>query len=176
MERKILYIGIIIVLLIIGLLGVGFFAKSPQVSVSGATINSFNLSAIGLIITLAVDSPYPVAIPLKTVNYSVTYIGKQSPVQLATGDLQGIILSPGYQEISIPVLVSNPAIIESLLGVLTTRELALSISGNITPDFFGIAPAIPFQKEITSPINAEEILSGIGTGAGKMLVSKILGI
>ena len=175
MDRKILYIGIIIVLLIAAALITGLFSRAPEVSVQGAAISSLNLSAISLNITLTVDSFYPIAIPVKKVDYSVIYNGKKGPVRLAEGVQQGIILKPGSQDITIPVLISNPALIESLLGVLTTGKIGLSVSGNITPDLYGIDPVVPFSKDIVTPVRTEDILSGIGQMAGKMLVGSVLG-
>lgn len=175
MERKILYIGIIVILLIAVVLVSGLFSRAPEVSVQGAAITSLTLSALSLNITLTVNSFYPIAIPVKKVDYSVIYNGKKGPVRLAAGEQQGIILKPGSQEITIPVLISNPALIESLLGVLTTGKIGLSVSGNITPDLFGIAPVVPFSQDIVTPVHTEDILSGIGQIAGKMLVGSVLG-
>jgi hypothetical protein len=175
MERRTVFIVIGIVLLIAGAVGFSLFSKEPRVSVSRAEFSSCNLTAIGLNITLTMDSSYPVAIPVQKVDYLVIYKGKESRVTLASGEQYGIILKPGTQEISIPVLISNPAIITSLLDVLSTGQIDLSISGNVTPDFYGIAPAIPFHKEIITPFQADRFLSEIGSTAGKMLAKKILG-
>jgi len=86
------------------------------------------------------------------------------------------MLNPGPTEITLPVLVSNPVIIESVISVLTTGKMEIGVSGSVTPDFFGIAPAIPFHREIITPVDTREILSGIGKEAGKMLVKTILNI
>lgn len=167
MEKRYQYIVIIIaVILIAGVVLTGLFARVPVVSVSGAGISSVNLSSIGLDITLTVDSPYPVAIPVKSLEYSVAYHGNGSPILLGEGTQKGLILKPGSQKIVIPMLISNPALVGSLWEVLKSGEINLVVNGNVTPEFFGIAPAVPFSKEIRSQVTDSTILSGIKSLAG----------
>jgi LEA14-like dessication related protein len=171
MEKKYQYIVIIVVLLVIGVILIGIFARAPVVSVSGAGITSVNLSAIGLEITLTIDSPYPVAILVKSLDYSVSYHGKESPVLLGEGKQYGLTLQPGSQKIIIPMVVSNQAVIGSLWEGIRSENMNLVITGNITPEFFGIAPAIPFNREVSAKITGRDILSGIGSLAGAFLGS-----
>ena len=169
MERRNQYIIIVAAILIIGAICAGLFAKSPVVSVSGAEISSLNLSAIGLAVTLTVDSPYPITVPVKKLDYSIAYIGKETPVLLSDGVEQDIVMKPGSQEMVIPVVISNPALISSLWEVLKSGEIGISVSGNVTPDFLGIAPSVPFRKDITAHITGKDILSGLGSLVGSVL-------
>lgn len=176
MERRTLIILIIVLALVAGVAGCILLGPQPQVSVTGATVTSVNLSTLALSVTLTVTNPYPVSIPLKSTDYTIETKGREGPVILATGSQKGIMLNPGPTEITLPVLVSNPVIIESVISVLTTGKMEIGVSGSVTPDFFGIAPAIPFHREIITPVDTREILSGIGKEAGKMLVKTILNI
>ncbi|PKL59733.1 MAG: hypothetical protein CVV33_06330 [Methanomicrobiales archaeon HGW-Methanomicrobiales-4] len=69
------------------------------------------------------------------------------------------------------MLISNPALIGSLWEVLKSGEITLSISGNVTPELFGIAPAVPFSKEIRTPVTGSTIVSNLRTLAGAVLGS-----
>lgn len=168
---------IIIAVLLIGVVIGGFigmvsFAKPPSVSVTGASFNSINLSAIDLAITFTTENTYPVAIPIKSLNYTVSYQGKAETVLLGKGDQTGIAIKPGKQDLVIPLIISNPALIRSVLEMVTTGNINLIISGNLTPDLFGIAPPIPFSKEVSVQVTQGDIISKIGSIAGGLLQSK----
>jgi LEA14-like dessication related protein len=170
MEQKtILIICGVVILIIIGGAVIGLFVQAPKASVSGASISSANLTTLGLEINILVDSPYPVTIPIKNLQYTVAYQSSGSSTLLAEGEERGFHMKPGSQEIVLPVYVSNPALIGSVLDVLKTGEIRLLISGVITPDFYGITPEVPFSKEITTPVNTGTILSGIKDFAGAFL-------
>lgn len=169
MEQRSLIIILIAILLIGGAIGAGLFVKAPSASVTGVSVNSFNLSSISLAITLTVDSPYPISIPVRSLQYAVTYKGEGADIPLGKGEKTGIILKPGSQDLIIPMVVSNPSLVRSVLRVLTSGEILLTITGNLTPEFFGTAPTVPFSREMTIPVTGEDIISGLGSFAGKLL-------
>ncbi|HWQ64519.1 MAG TPA: hypothetical protein VN429_08890 [Methanospirillum sp.] len=163
------WIILVVIVLLIGI-GVGtlFTPKAPTFTVKGAEINSVNLSAIGLSFIIDVDSSYPVAIPIKSLTYTVSYQGREGPIELASGEKKGIMIKPGKDELVIPVLVSNPSIVKTAFEVLRTGEIRLIINGNVTPDFFGVAPAVPFSKEVAVPVKLGDISGGIISSVGSL--------
>ena len=166
MERRTVYIILIIALFAAGLVGTGLFSRPPVISVTGASVSSLNLSTLGLDIAFAVENRYPVAIPVKSLQYSVAYQSGGVTRILGEGEQLGLRMNPGSQSITIPVNISNPALIGSAWEVLKSGEIHLLINGSVTPDLFGITPAIPFGREITVPVNTGSILSGIGSLLG----------
>ncbi|MDD1727989.1 MAG: LEA type 2 family protein [Methanospirillum sp.] len=173
MERRswiIILVSILVILLICGAAGVSLFAKAPTATITGVSLNSVNLSAIDLTINVSVDSPYPVAVPVKSLNYSITYQGKDGAMPLGNGEQKGFTIKPGSHELEIPIILSNPSLIQSALQVLKTGEIKITVTGTLTPDFFGIAPPVPFTKETTIPIR-DQIMIGIGSLAGSVLQS-----
>jgi LEA14-like dessication related protein len=171
MEKKIRYIIFIAVLLIIAGICIGLFARAPVVTVSEASINNVNLSNLGLEITMSIESPYPITIPIKSIQYSISYQNEGKMDTLGEGEEKGIIMNPGKNEITFPVYISNPAIIGSLWEILKSGEIRLLISGTVTPDIFGMALNVPFSKEIITPVNTGSILSGLQSIAGAILGS-----
>lgn len=170
MEQRNIII-LVALILICGAVVAGLFAKVPTAAVSGAAISSFNLSSIGLNITLDIGSPYPVAVPIQSIRYTVTYQGKNSHILLGEGEQRGIILQPGAQKLVIPLVISNPSLIRSVYETLQTRQIPLTISGNITFDLFGITPRVPFKENVTVPVpnTVQSVIAGIGSFAGRIL-------
>lgn len=170
MERNRVYLIILVVVIAIVLLGMitvnTLFSRPPEVSVSGVSIDSINLSAICLNITFMVKNYYPVAIPVKTINYSVSYAGNDKDRVLGGGNEQGIRLEPGAHEISVPLNISNPEIIRSAWDVLKSREIRLQVNGTVTPDLFGLIPPVQYGREISVPVNAGSLFSAIGSILG----------
>jgi LEA14-like dessication related protein len=171
------WIILVVIVLLIGIgIGTLFTPKPPTFTVKGAEINSVNLSAIGLSFIIDVDSSYPVAIPIKSLAYTVSYQGRDGPIELASGEKKGIMIKPGKDELVIPVLISNPSIVKAAFEVLRTGEIRLIINGNATPDFFGVAPAVPFSKEVAIPVKlgdiSGDIISSVGSLAGSLLSTK----
>jgi LEA14-like dessication related protein len=171
------WIILVVVALVIGI-GVGllFTPKAPTITVTGAEINSVNLSAISLSFIVDIDSTYPVGIPIKSLTYTVSYQGRDGPIQMASGEKNGIVIKPGKEELVIPVLVSNPSIVKTAFEVIKTGEIRLIINGNVTPDFFGVAPVVPFTKEVAVPVKlgsiGGDIISSVGSLAGSLLSTK----
>ena len=175
MERRsgiIILVSILVILIICGAVGVSFFSKAPTATITGVSLSSVNLSSIGLTINVSVDNPYPVAVPVKSLNYSVTYQGRDGAMPLGNGEQKGFTIKPGSHELEIPITLSNPSLIQSALQVLKTGTIKIAITGTITPDFFGIAPPVPFSKETTIPVR-DQIMIGIGSLAGSVLQSVV---
>lgn len=171
MQHKNLLILLVAFILISGAVVAGLFGQSPTARVSNVEISSLNLSSLGLTITLETMSSYPVAVNLRSVTYAIDYQGKNGITSLGTGEKTGLMLQPGKGNLTIPVTISNPSLISSAWQTLQSGEIRLMVHGKITPDFFGIAPSIPFSREITVPvpITTEKILGTIGDLAGALL-------
>ncbi len=177
MDRRILYIGVIlIILVIIGAIGVSLFSHHPDVTVRGCDITSLNLSSASLNVTLGLNSSYPIPIPVKKIGYAVQYTGGDERIRLAEGETGPFVLNPGFQEISFPVTVSHTGVIGSLLETVSNGEIRLPLSGSVSPDIFGFSPAVPFQQDVIAPVDIPDIIAGIGPQAGKMLLGRLLGI
>lgn len=171
MQHKNLLILLVAFILISGAVVVGLFGQSPTARVSNVEISSLNLSSLGLTITLETMSSYPVAVNLRSVTYAIDYRGSNGITSLGTGEETGLVLQPGKGNLTIPVTISNPSLISSAWQTLKSGEIRLVVHGEIAPDFFGVAPLIPFSREITVPvpITAEKILGTIGDLAGALL-------
>jgi LEA14-like dessication related protein len=175
MTQKNLIIILVAVILIGGAVVAGLFAKPPTVTVSGAQVSSLNLSSIGLNITLDTENFYPIPLPTNSIRYTIAFQGKETKIPLGSGEKSGVVLQPGTQTLTIPVLISNPSLVRSAIETVKSGEVRLLISGEIVPDFFGIAPAVPFKREVTVPvpITQENIISTASNLAGKVL-NKVL--
>jgi LEA14-like dessication related protein len=123
--------------------------KSPEVSVRGVSLTSFSFSELSLDVVLLVNNPNSFGITLKSLSFDVYYQSGNDWVNLSHGEKTGIMINSGQNEVTVPVTVSNAELLRSLAGLVTTGELTLQIRGTASPDFYGIAPNIPFTYTTT---------------------------
>jgi LEA14-like dessication related protein len=132
--------------------GCSFLFKPPDVSVKGVSLTSLNLTSMALDITLSVNNPNSMGITLASLSFDVFYQNGSDWVFLAHGEQSGIQISPGDNTVTVPVVISNRELLGSLVGLLTRGEITLQIRGVAKPDFYGLAPSVPFTHTTTIPL------------------------
>jgi hypothetical protein len=75
--------------------GCASLLKSPEVSVTGASLSSASLSELSLDVSLLVDNPNAFGITLKTLSFDVYYQAGGEWVYLSHGESSGIRIEPG---------------------------------------------------------------------------------
>lgn len=145
----ILCILLVAVLLIAGC---SFLLKQPEISVKGVSLASLNLTTMGLDVTLSVNNPNSLGITLSTLSFDVYYQNENNWVYLSHGEQSGIRIEPGENTVTIPLLIQNKELLGSLLRLISQGEITLQIRGTAKPEFFGVAPPIPFTHTTTIPL------------------------
>jgi len=138
-------------LVVLGILlaGCSGTPKNPEVSVKGVTLTSFSLSSISLDVMLLVNNPNSFGITLTSLAFDVYYQDGADWVYLAHGEKTGLSITPGENEVTVPVTVSSPELLRSLVGLITSGKLTIRIQGTASPDFMGISPEVPFSYTTT---------------------------
>ena len=131
------------------LVGCSFLLKNPKISVKNVTPVSFSLTELDLSVTLDVYNPNSLGITLKTLSFDIYYQNGAEWVYLCHGEQAGIKISPGENEVTIPITIRNIALASSLLNLIRTGEITFQVRGVASPDFFGIAPKVPFTRTVT---------------------------
>jgi LEA14-like dessication related protein len=129
--------------------GCSVIPKSPEVSVEGVTLTSFSFSNLSLDVALLVTNPNSFGINLKSLSFDIYYQSGNDWVYLSHGEKTGITISPGENHLTVPVTVGSADLLRSLSGLITTGNLTVQIRGSASPDFYGIAPRIPFTYTTT---------------------------
>jgi LEA14-like dessication related protein len=129
--------------------GCASLMKSPDVSVTGVSLSSASLSELALDVSLLVDNPNSFGITLKSLSFDVYYQAGGEWVYLSHGEAAGIRIEPGKNNVTIPVTVSSTELLRSLAEYFTRGEITLQIRGNASPDFYGLAPKVPFTRTTT---------------------------
>jgi LEA14-like dessication related protein len=129
--------------------GCSALPKNPEVSVAGVTVTSVSLSSLSLDVALLVNNPNSFGITLKSLSFDVYYQDGNDWVYLSHGEKTGIVINPGENVVTVPVTVSSAELFRSLASLVTTGNLTLQIRGTAFPDFYGIAPKIPFTYTTT---------------------------
>lgn len=132
--------------------GCSFLFKPPDVSVKGVSLTSLNLTSMALDVTLSVNNPNSMGINLASLSFDVFYQNGSDWVFLAHGEQSGIQVNPGDNTVTVPVVISNRELLGSLVGLLTRGEITLQIRGVAKPDFYGLAPSVPFTHTTTIPL------------------------
>jgi LEA14-like dessication related protein len=127
----------------------GALLKRPEVSVRGIALSSLSLSELALDVRFLVNNPNSFKIPLKSLSFDVFYEDGSNLVPLSHGEKSGIRIEPGGNEIIVPVTIKNAELLRSLAGLITRGEVTLRIGGTASPDFYGIAPDVPFTYVTT---------------------------
>jgi LEA14-like dessication related protein len=141
----------ICVLLTCGIIvsGCASLLKSPEVSVTGVSLASASLSELSLDVSLLIDNPNSFGITLKTLSFDVYYQAGGEWVYLSHGEATGIRIEPGANNVTIPVTVSSAELLRSLAEYFTKGEITIQIRGTASPDFYGLAPKVPFTHTTT---------------------------
>jgi LEA14-like dessication related protein len=134
------------------LTGCSFLFKQPEVSVKGVSLTSLNLTDMVLDVTLSVNNPNSMGISLTSLSFDVFYQKGSDWIFLAHGEQSGIRINPGENTVTVPVVISNRDLLGSLFGLLTQGEITLQIRGVARPDFYGLAPSVPFTHTTTIPL------------------------
>ena len=133
--------------------GCGTIMKEPTIEAKNVALESFDLSQVGLLVTLEIENPNPVGITFSSITFDVYYPTGDEWVYISHGELEDVEIHPGSNEVTIPVTITTSALPGALMSALTRGEVTLLIKGTASPDFFGIRPPIPFSKVITVPLS-----------------------
>ncbi len=129
--------------------GCSALPKSPEVSVVGVSVTSVSLSTLSLDVALLVNNPNSFGITLKSLSFDVYYQSGNEWVYLSHGEKTGIVIDPGENKVTVPVTVSSAELLRSLAGLITNGNLTIQVRGTASPDFYGIAPSVPFTYTTT---------------------------
>ncbi|HZK30989.1 MAG TPA: LEA type 2 family protein [Methanoregula sp.] len=132
--------------------GCSLLFKNPDVSVTTVTPTSLSLSAISLNVTLHVDNPNPIGIPFKKIAFDAWFHDGTNWNAITHAEQGAIEIKPGKTGITIPVSVRYTDMCTAGWSIISRHELPLKISGTASPDFFGIAPELPFTYNTTIPL------------------------
>lgn len=148
------YLALLCLLLAAALLfsGCGMLIKDPDIKVKNVALESADLSSVNLLVTLSIDNPNPLGINIKSLVFDVYYQKGDEWNFISHGEMGSFSLKPGMNEVTVPVSIKTSAIPGAVVGALARGEITLKITGTASPDFFGIAPQIPFSTVTTVPL------------------------
>ena len=132
--------------------GCGMLIKDPEIKVKNVALESADLSSVNLLVTLSINNPNPLGINLKSIVFDVYYQKGDEWTFISHGEQGSFSIKPGINEVTVPVSIKTTAIPGAVVGALARGEITLKISGTASPDFFGIAPQIPFSTVSTVPL------------------------
>ena len=130
----------------------GLLVKEPVITLDHVAVTSVSIPEIGLNVTLNVDNPNPVGINLKTIVFDVYYQKGIDWIFISHGSGNGIAITPGMNQVTLPVSIKTAEIPGAGLGALLQGEITIQVRGNATPDVFLISPVIPFNQTVTIPL------------------------
>lgn len=142
-------VGIIAGILVISS---GMLIKNPVITLDHVAVTSLSIPEIGLNVTLNVDNPNPMGIMLKTIVFDVYYKKGNDWIFISHGSGTGITITPGMNQVTLPVSIRTAEIPGAGLGALLQGEITLQVRGNATPDAFLFSPVIPFSQTVTIPL------------------------
>ena len=148
------YLALLFLLMAAALLfsGCGMLIKDPEIVVKNVALESADLSSVNLLVTLSINNPNPLGINLKSIVFDVYYLKGDEWNFISHGEKGSFSIKTGMNEVTVPVSIKTSAIPAALVGALARGEITLKISGTASPDFFGIAPQIPFSTVSTVPL------------------------
>jgi len=148
------YLALLCLLMAAALLfsGCGMLIKDPEIVVKNVALESADLSSVNLLVTLSINNPNPMGINLKSIVFDVYYQKGDEWDFISHGERGSFSIKPGINEVTVPVSIKTTAIPGAVVGALARGEITLKISGTASPDFFGIAPQIPFSTVTTVPL------------------------
>jgi LEA14-like dessication related protein len=148
------YLALLCLLMAAALLfsGCGMLIKDPDIKVKNVALESADLSSVNLLVTLSIDNPNPLGINMKSLVFDVYYQKGDEWNFISHGEMGSFSLKPGMNEVTVPVSIKTSAIPGAVVGALARGEITLKITGTASPDFFGIAPQIPFSTVTTVPL------------------------
>ncbi len=148
------YLALLCLLMAAALLfsGCGMLIKDPEIKVKNVALESADLSSVNLLVTLSINNPNPMGINLKSIVFDVYYQKGDEWNFISHGERGSFSIKPGINEVTVPVSIKTTAIPGAVVGALARGEITLKISGTASPDFFGIAPQIPFSTVTTVPL------------------------
>ncbi|HTY15268.1 MAG TPA: LEA type 2 family protein [Methanoregulaceae archaeon] len=130
----------------------GLLVKEPVITLDHVAVTSVSIPEIGLNVTLNVDNPNPVGINLKTIVFDVYYQKGNDWIFISHGSGNGIAITPGMNQVTLPVSIKTAEIPGAGLGALLQGEITIQVRGNAIPDVFLISPVIPFNQTVTIPL------------------------
>ncbi len=131
--------------------------KEPIIAVNNVALRSFSLQNLTLDVTLNVDNPNPVGISLNSLSFDLFYQDRNEWVYLSHGERARFKINTRSNRVTMPVTVSNAALLTALVGMVAKGEITIRVTGVAVPDFVLFAPKVPFSKEMTIPLKIENL-------------------
>jgi len=132
--------------------GCEMLLKDPIVTVKDVALRSFSLQSLTLDVTLLVDNPNRVGIPVKSISFDLFYQNRNEWAFLSHGERTRFKINAGKNEVPMPVTVQNTALLTALAGMLLQGEITIRITGIAMPNLLLFAPKLPFSREMTIPL------------------------
>ncbi len=145
------FLGVVVVAAVL-VVASGWLVKNPVITLDHVDVTSISIPEIGLNITLNVDNPNPMGMKLKTIVFDVYYRKGNDWIFISHGSGSGINITPGMNQVTLPVSVRTAEIPGAGLGALLQGAITLQVRGNATVDAFLFSPQIPFNQTVTIPI------------------------
>jgi LEA14-like dessication related protein len=132
--------------------GCSLLFKNPEVSVSTVSLESLSLSALNLNVTVRIDNPNPIGITFRRIAFNIYYRDGSDWNFITHGEQGTMEVKPGKTDLTIPVSVKYTDLYAAGWSILLRGELPLLVNGTASPDFFGVAPELPFTYNTTIPL------------------------
>jgi LEA14-like dessication related protein len=120
--------------------------NKPTARITGVQFADASLSSAKLVFDVEVDNPYPVALPLTNLNYSLA----SGDVSLFSGNAKPATSIPAKstQSLSLPVTVNYLEIFRSLKGITPGTTIPYKAGLDLSVDTPGLGPlTLPLKKE-----------------------------
>ena len=118
----------------------------PTARITGVQFADASLSSAQLVFDVEVDNPYPVALPLTNLNYSLS----SGTSSLLAGNAKPATSIPARskQSVSLPVTVNYLEIFKSLKGITPGTTIPYKAGLDLSVDTPGLGPlTLPLKKE-----------------------------
>lgn len=121
------------------------FSK-PTARIQGVQFGDVNLNSAQLVFDVEVDNPYPVALPLTNLDY--TLASGQTSLLAGNSKLQSSIPAKSKQALSLPVTVNYLEMLKSLQGIKPGTTIPYKAGLNLSVDTKAVGPlTLPLTKE-----------------------------
>lgn len=124
---------------------------SPDVSVSGAAVRSFDLEAAVIDLNWRVRNPASVPLPLGDLSYAVESGSER--VAEGTASLEGTVPGNGSRELTTPLRVAYAPLLRTLAGVRPGSVLPYRVTGSVAAGD-GNAFSLPLSARGELPVPA----------------------
>lgn len=121
-----------------------FAARKPKASLEGFKLQDVGLEAATLLFDVKIENPYPVALPLLNMDYTV--FSGQNKLFSGDADIQSVIPAKQSKTISLPAKVSYLDLVRAFKDVKAGSKIPYKAD-------LGLSVDTPALGELTLPLN-----------------------